>query len=141
MTGTTTNTAGGRGWNIGLWVTQGLLALFYGFAGINKITQPMEALAAMGMKYAIDYPKLLTRFVGTMEILGALGIILPALTRVMPRLTLLAALGFTAIQILAIGLHAMRGETGQTLPINLVALALSLFVLWGSTSKAPISPR
>lgn len=141
MTDTTSNATGGAGWNIGLWVTQVVLAAFYGFAGFSKVSQSMESLAAMGISYATDYPELLTRFVGTMELLGAIGIIVPALARIMPRLTPLAALGFSAIQVLAIGLHAMRGETGQTLPINLVALALSLFVLWGRTQKAAILPR
>lgn len=141
MTDVTSGAAGRNWWNIGLWVAQVLLAAFYGFAGFNKVSQPMDALAAMGMTYAVDYPDLLTRFVGTVELLGAAGIILPALTRIMPGLTPLAAVGFSVIQVLAIGLHAVRGETGQTLPINLVALALSLFVLWGRTRKAPISPR
>ena len=141
MTDMTSGTTGRKGWNIGLWIAQIALAGFYGFAGFSKVSQPMEALAAMGMSYAVDYPDLLTRFVGTAELLGAIGIILPALTRIMPGLTPLAALGFSVIQVLAIGLHAMRGETGQTLPINLVLLALSLFVLWGRTRKAPIAPR
>jgi putative oxidoreductase len=141
MTDVSSTVSGRAGWNIGLWAAQVLLAGFYGFAGFNKVSQPMDALAAMGMTYAVDYPDLLTRFVGTVELLGAVGIILPALTRIMPGLTPLAAVGFSVIQVLAIGLHAMRGETGQTLPINLVALALSLFVLWGRTRKAPISPR
>lgn len=141
MTDLTSGTTGRKGWNIGLWVAQIALAGFYGFAGFSKVSQPMDALAAMGMSYAVDYPELLTRFIGTAELLGAIGIILPALTRIMPGLTPLAALGFSVIQVLAIGLHAMRGETGQTLPINLVLLALSLFVLWGRTRKAPIAPR
>ena len=141
MTDVTSGATGRTGWTIGLWVVQVLLAAVYAFAGFNKVSQPMDALAAMGMAYAIDYPDLLTRFVGTMELLGAVGIILPALTRIMPGLTPLAALGFSAIQVLAIGLHAMRGESAQTLPMNLVLLALSLFVLWGRTRKAPISPR
>ena len=131
---------GGRGWNIGLWVGQGALALFYGMAGFMKLTQPIEGLVASGMSYAGDYPELLTRFIGTMEVLGALGVILPAATRIAPRLTPLAALGFCVIQVLAMGLHTMRGEYFM-LPFNLVLLALSLFVAWGRTSKAPITAR
>lgn len=128
-------------WNIGLWVVQVLLAAAYAMAGLMKLTQPMDALAAMGMSYAIDYPEMLTRFIGTMEILGAIGIILPAATRILPQLTPLAALGFAVIQVLAIGMHAMRGETAMTLPANLVLLALALIVIWGRTVKAPIAPR
>ncbi|HWV20173.1 MAG TPA: DoxX family protein [Devosia sp.] len=127
-------------WNIGLWVAQVILAAVYVMAGFMKLTQPIDALVASGMSYAGDYPELLTRFIGTMEVLGALGIILPAATRIAPRLTPLAALGFSIIQILAIGLHSSRGEF-QVLPVNLVLLALSLFVLWGRLRKAPIAPR
>ncbi|RYE58850.1 MAG: DoxX family protein [Hyphomicrobiales bacterium] len=127
-------------WNIGLWVAQVVLAAVYVMAGFMKLTQPIDALVASGMAYAGDYPALLTRFIGTMEVLGAIGIILPAATRIMPKLTPLAALGFSTIQILAIGLHSMRGEF-QVLPVNLVLLALSLFVLWGRLRKAPIAPR
>ena len=131
---------GSRGWNIGLWVGQGALALFYGMAGFMKLTQPIEGLVASGMSYAGDYPELLTRFIGTMEVLGALGVILPAATRIALRLTPLAALGFCVSQVLAMGLHVMRGEYFM-LPFNLVLLALSLFVAWGRTSKAPITAR
>ena len=127
-------------WNIGLWVAQVILAAVYVMAGFMKLTQPIDALVASGMSYAGDYPELLTRFIGTMEVLGALGIIVPAATRIAPRLTPLAALGFSIIQILAIGLHSSRGEF-QVLPVNLVLLALSLFVLWGRLRKAPITPR
>lgn len=127
-------------WNIGLWVAQVILAAVYIMAGLMKLTQPIDALVASGMAYAGDYPELLTRFIGTMEVLGAIGIILPAATRIAPFLTPLAALGFATIQVLAIGLHTMRGEF-QVLPVNLVLLALSLFVLWGRLRKAPISPR
>ena len=140
MTETTIGTTGRNGWNIGLWAAQVLLAAFYGFAGFNKVSQTMESLGAMGMSYATDFPELLTRFIGTMEILGAIGIILPALTRIMPRLTPLAALGFSVIQVLAMGVHLSRGELG-VLPMNLVLLALSLFVLWGRERQAPISAR
>ena len=127
-------------WNIGLWVAQAVLAAVYVMAGFMKLTQPIDALVASGMGYAGDYPELLTRFIGTMEVLGAIGIILPAATRIAPFLTPLAALGFSTIQVLAIGLHTMRGEF-QVLPVNLVLLALSLFVLWGRLRKAPIAPR
>ena len=127
-------------WNIGLWVAQVILAAVYIMAGLMKLTQPIDALVASGMAYAGDYPELLTRFIGTMEVAGAIGIILPAATRIAPFLTPLAALGFSAIQVLAIGLHSMRGEF-QVLPVNFVLLALSLFVLWGRLRKAPIAPR
>lgn len=136
----TRGAASPRVWTIGLWVVQALLAAFYAMAGSMKLTQPIESLVASGMAYAADYPELLTRFIGTMELLGAIGIILPAATRVLPGLTPLAALGFSVIQVLAMGVHISRGEF-MVLPMNLVLLALALFVVWGRTRKAPISAR
>ena len=140
MTDTTSGTTGRNGWNIGLWAAQILLALFYLYAGYNKLTQPIEALAAMSMGFVLFVPEWLTRFIGLAEVLGAIGLVLPAATRIQPRLTPLAALGLTTIQVLAILLHVSRGEF-SVLPLNLVLIALSLFVLWGRSRKAPISAR
>lgn len=127
-------------WQIGLWAAQILLAAFYGFAGILKTFMPPEALPAMGLNYATQIPFLLLRFIGICELAGAIGILLPALTRIKPSLTPLAALGFVAIQILAIAFHIYRGET-EVLPMNLVALSIATLVVWGRTRKLPITPR
>lgn len=140
MTDVTSGAAGRNWWNIGLWVAQLLLALVFGAAGVMKLFQPIEALGAM-MTWVTVTPDLLVRFIGLVELAGALGMILPALTRILPFLTPLAALGFAIIQVLAIVVHASLGETAMSLPMNLVLLALSLFVVWGRARKAPISPR
>jgi uncharacterized membrane protein YphA (DoxX/SURF4 family) len=140
----TTDVAGGtrrNWWTIALWAAQVLLAVAYIMAGGMKISQPMAGLAAMGMGYATALPEAFVRFVGTMEILGAIGLILPAATRILPILTPLAAVGLSVVQVSAIVLHATRGETAMTLPVNLLLLALSLFVLWGRWSKAPVVAR
>ena len=140
MTEMTGGVTGRNGWTIGLWAAQVLLALFYLYAGYNKLTQPIDALAAMNMGFVLFVPEWLTRFIGLAEVLGAAGLILPAATRILPRLTPLAALGLSTIQVLAILLHASRGEF-TVLPLNFVLLALSLFVLWGRERKAPITAR
>lgn len=127
-------------WSIGLWVAQVLLALLFAFAGYTKLVTPIADLATM-MAWAPTFPEWLVRVIGLLEIAGALGIILPAATRVLPWLTPLAALGFAVIQVLAIGLHAMRGESAMTLPLNLILLALAILVVWGRWQKAPIAPR
>jgi len=71
---------------------------------------------------------------------GGIGILLPSLTRIQPRLTLLAALGCAALQVCAVVFHVSRGEAANT-PFNSVLVGLSLFVFWGRRSKAPIAPR
>lgn len=131
---------GGLGWNIGLWAAQLALAGLFGMAGSMHAFQSPEALAQMGIGWAQSAPLALVRFIGFAELAGVVGILLPALTRIRPSLTPLAALGFAIIQVLAIPVHLFRGEAA-VLPFNLVLLALSLFVLWGRRSKAPIEPR
>lgn len=131
----------GKGWQIGLWSAQIVLALIFGMAGVLKITMAPEALSSMGIAWAADVPVLLVRFIGIVELAGAIGVILPAFTRIRPMLTPLAAAGFATIQVLAIGFHATRGETAATLPINIVLLGLAVFVVWGRFHKAPIQPR
>jgi hypothetical protein len=129
-----------KGWTIGLWASQVLLAAMFGFAGFNKLTQSADALVAMGMGWVSVSPIELVRFIGFAEVAGALGMILPVAMRIMPYLTPLAALGFAVIQVLAMGVHAVRGEF-MVLPVNLVLLAVSLFVFWGRTKKVPVAPR
>jgi hypothetical protein len=71
---------------------------------------------------------------------GGVGLLLPALTRIKPGLTVAAALGCTVLQALAIAFHISRGEVAMT-PVNFTFLALSVFVLWGRGRKAPIPAR
>jgi uncharacterized membrane protein YphA (DoxX/SURF4 family) len=128
-------------WQIGIWSAQILQFLAFGPFGLMKTFLSPEALVGMGLSFARDVPYWLLRFIGISELAGSLGIVLPALTRVMPFLTPLAALGFVTIQVLAIGFHIMRGEFAMMVPLNFALLGLSLFVLWGRTRKLPISPR
>ncbi len=128
-------------WNAALWVVQVFLALMFIFAGYTKMTNTPEALAeSMGWGWALAWPAWFILFLGVAEILGGIGVILPALTRIMPWLTPLAALGFVVVQIAAIVLHASRGEI-EVLPFNLVLLVASLFVIWGRSRKRPIASR
>ncbi len=131
----------GTGWQIGFWAAQVLLALFYGFIGFMKVTTAPAVLSTMGVAWAADVPLWLLRFIGVAELAGAVGLILPALTRILPVLTPLAATGLATLQILAIVFHATRGETAMTLPLNIVLLVLALFVMWGRFRKAPIRSR
>ncbi|MQB46004.1 DoxX family protein [Rhizobium sp. ICMP 5592] len=128
-------------WAILFWIAQLILASLFGLAGVMKTFMAPEALAASGINYATELPYWLLRFIGICELSGAIGIVLPTLTRILPRLAPLAALGFVMIQVLAIGFHAVRGELAMALPLNIVLLSLSLFVLWGRSKKLPVLPR
>ncbi|MEZ2223838.1 DoxX family protein [Rhizobium sp. RCC_161_2] len=125
---------------ISLWTVQTLLFVTFLVFGYQKLFMPAEALAAMwGTPWPTQYPTLL-RLTGIVDAAGGLGILLPAFTRIQPRLTVLAALGCAVLQIFAITFHASRGEFAA-LPLNFVLLPLVVFVLWGRGKKAPISPR
>ena len=122
--------------HIGLWVAQVLLFLAFMGAGGMKLVTPAEELLKLDPTQLIP----LTRFIGTAEVLGALGMILPAASRIRPGLTPLAALGLFTIMVLASGVVVMRGDT-QTIPVVVILGALAAFVAWGRWKKAPIAPR
>ena len=125
--------------HITLWVVQILLGAAFTMVGAMKLTQPIAALAAnMGWPGAV--PPALVRFIGASELLGGLGMILPAATRMTPQLTPLAAAGLTAIMALAALFHVSRGEL-NLMPINVIIGGLAAFVAWGRWSKVPILRR
>jgi hypothetical protein len=74
------------------------------------------------------------------ELAGALGLILPAVTRIKPWLTPLAAAGCAIIMALAVPFHVMRGES-NVIGMHVIVVGLSLFVAWGRFRKAPIASR
>lgn len=122
--------------NIALWVVQGLLALAFLAAGGMKAFSSPADLIASGM--TMDLTAL--RIAGFAEVAGALGLILPAALRILPKLTALAAALLALVMALGAGAHIMRGEYGSIVA-PLVLGALCLFVAWGRTKAVPIAPR
>lgn len=125
--------------NIALWAAQLLLAIAFGMAGFLKSTQPIDALAPQ-MEWVAAVPVWLVRFIGVSELAGAAGLVLPALTRIKPALTPLAAAGLVAVMVLASLFHVTRGELGA-LPVNAVLGGIAAFIAWGRHSKIPIRSR
>lgn len=128
-----------KGMNIGLWVVQALLAVSFGMAGAMKALTPIAELSN-SLPWVSEDLALLVRFIGVSELLGAVGLILPAALRIQPKLTPLAAAGIVLIMVLASGFHALRGEFASV-PVNLVLGGMAAFVAWGRLKKAPIEPR
>ena len=116
--------------SIALWICQILLALVFGYSGLMKSTKAEKELVAMGQTGVENLSPSLIRFIGIMEILGVVGIILPRLSGILPILTPLAATGFAVIMILAAIVHFRRSEK-KTLLLNLLILVLSGFVAAG----------
>lgn len=134
------STAPSKGWHIGLWVAQIALAALYAMAAYMKLLMAPADLVAMGLLWVENAPLLFVRAIGFAELLGVIGLILPAATRIRPQLTVSAAFGLLIIQILAIGFHVVRAEF-DVLGFNALYVALCVFVMWGRSLKAPIAPR
>ena len=115
--------------NIALWIVQVLLLGMFGMAGVMKTF--MTAKAKETLPWAKESSDIFVRFVGISELLGALGMFLPILTGIMPWLTALAAVGFAIIQILAIFTVHVPKKEYNVLPMNVVLMALAIFVAWG----------
>ena len=115
-----------------LWVVQILLALLFLFAGGTKLF--MSAAQLTGQT---QMPAWFLRFIGVMEILGGLGLVLPGMLRIRTPLTPLAAAGLSIIMIGAVGVTIQTvGATTALLP--LVTGALTLFVAYGRWRLAPL---
>lgn len=122
--------------NIGLWIAQGLLALMFIMAGAMKLSQPIEALAE-SLPWVTSVPAALVKFIGISELLGGLGLLLPALLRKKPILTVWAARGLAAVMLLATIFHISRGEY-SAIGMTLIIMVIALFIAWGRSKKAPI---
>jgi uncharacterized membrane protein YphA (DoxX/SURF4 family) len=115
--------------NSALWVVQVLLAAAFVFVGVKKVFQYDRAKTSL--------PRHLVTFIGVSELLGGLGLLLPALTGILPWLTPLAAVGLAIIMILAGIFHATRGEASGIIS-NVVILALTVFVAYGRFVVLPL---
>jgi uncharacterized membrane protein YphA (DoxX/SURF4 family) len=123
-----------------LWIVQVLLALLFLFAGGTKLVIPPDVLASMGSPNQIPLPGWFVRFIGVAEVLGALGLILPALLRIKPWLTPLAAAGLVVIMVGATVLTvAADGFAAGVVP--LVVGLLSAFIAYGRLRLAPHPAR
>ncbi|WP_406065811.1 DoxX family protein [Streptomyces sp. NBC_01077] len=116
--------------NIAYWIVAGLLALFYLYAGAMKVIRSRDRLRPM-MAWVDRIPLLAVRALGTVEILGAAGLILPPLTGIAPWVALPAAFGFLLLQIGAIAVHLTGEDRRITLNVGLVGTAA--VVTWLAT--------
>ena len=115
--------------NLALWVAQAFLALVFAAAGGMKLTRPPADVRA-SIPAVADFGDGTLRLIGLLEVLGALGVVLPWALGVAPWLTPLAALGLGATMVGAALTHLRRGEW-SSVAMNAVLLGLALFVAWG----------
>ena len=110
-----------------LWIVQALLAAIFLVTGMTKLTQPRLKMAAGPMRWAGDVTDAQFRAIGVVEVLGAIGLIVPAALGIAPLLTPLAALGLVLTMVGAIRTHVRYAEADR-LVVPIVVLALALFV-------------
>jgi uncharacterized membrane protein len=115
--------------NVFLWVLQGVLAAVFAGSGVMKMSQRKEALAPR-LPWVADFSAGTVRFIGAVEVLGAVGLILPAATGVVPVLTPIAAVGLGVTMVLAAVTHVRRKELSGVV-VNVVLLALLVIVALG----------
>ena len=117
--------------NLALWGVQILVFISFATAAWMKITFPIPKLAGI-WSWAGALSPFEVRGLGVIDLLGGLGLVLPMLTGIGPRLTVAAAVGCAVLQVCAASFHVMRGEAG-VISVNIVLLAMVLFIAWGRT--------
>jgi uncharacterized membrane protein len=116
--------------NIALWIVQGLLAVVFAGSGVVKATRDRKRLFDDGITWVEDFPAWAVKAIGVLEILAAVGLVLPAATGVAPMVTPLAAVGIALLMAGACVVHFRRGEL-PFIGVTVALLAAAVFVAWG----------
>ena len=117
--------------NIALWIAAGLLAVAMLGAGLMKLVRRPDQLKAAGMGWVDHFPPAAPKVIGLLEVLGAIGLIVPALTGIAPVLVPLAASGIALLMIGALITHLRLRDPFKDAVPSLVLALLALFVAWG----------
>lgn len=113
---------------IAFWIVTGLLALAYLGAGLMKLARPKQALASSGMSWTEDFTTGPVKLIGLVEIIGALGLVLPVLLNVAPVLAPIAAIALAALMAGAVVVHIGRKEP-VVAPLVLAVLSIVSAIL------------
>jgi hypothetical protein len=117
--------------NLALWIVAGLLAAVL-LVSTSKMFVPREKIAAVGHagEWVMDFSPGALRAIGTLELLAAAGLILPAALDITPILVPVTA---TCVALLFAGAATMRLRRGEkaTIVPDLIYLVLAVFVAWG----------
>jgi uncharacterized membrane protein YphA (DoxX/SURF4 family) len=126
----------GKGLHYTLWTLQVLLALLFLFAGISKLVTPADKLAAMAPQFSVNF----LRFIGVVETLGGLGMVLPGLLKIKTWLTPLAAAGLVIVMIGAV-VVSYQGMGLKGVPVPLLTGIVAAFVAYGRWRLWPLPER
>lgn len=122
--------------NVVLWILQVLLAVAFFAHGMMMLVPPPEVAVQMNA----FLPRWFSLFIGASEVAAAIGLILPAVTRIQPWLVGAAALGIVIVMISATGLHVVRGEYGSA-GVTFVLLVMAAVVARARWGRYAIAPR
>jgi len=125
--------------NIILWIAQVLLAGMFLMSGFMKVAQPIAELSKM-LPWASEMPTGVVRFIGLSELAGGIGLLLPSILRIKPKLTAWAAVGLVVVMAFATVFHISRGET-SVIGMNIVLMLIAVFIAWGRFKKVPIAEK
>lgn len=116
--------------NVLLWIGQALLSIIFLVSGVNKATLSEKQLIAKGQTGVVGIRDYVIHSIGVMEILGAVGVIVPWITGIMPVFTPVAAICFSILMLLAAPIHYRLKEPRNVL-INILIFILAVFVAIG----------
>lgn len=130
------NSNNNKAMHITLWIFQIILGGMFIMAGVMKSTGSIAELAAK-MTWVNDFSAPMVRFVGISELLGGIGLILPSLLRIQPKLSIWAAIALAVVMLLAIIYHIVKNEAQLMAPSVIMGI-LAVFIAWGRSKKAII---
>jgi hypothetical protein len=116
--------------NLALWIVASVLAAVFAGSGLLKLLVSKDKIVQSGQGWAQDFSPTSIRLMGVAEVLGAIGVILPAVVHIAPVLVPLAAIGLGLFMVGAAAVNARRKDVAL-IGVNLVLLALAIFVAWG----------
>lgn len=126
--------------NAALWIVQCFLCLAFLVTGSMTLVRPPAEMAEGGLLFVNYFPLWFVRFIGLAEVTGAIGLVLPSLTRFQPHLTPVAAWALALLMAGALGFHLFLGRVSGSVPAVIVGI-LAAFVGYGRGFIAPIAAR
>ncbi len=126
--------------NTVIWILQGMIAMMFLMAGFMKVTQSKDELKIKGkgrMDWVEDLSIKNIRLIGIVEVLAAIGLILPQWTGILPWLTPVSAAGLVLTMMGSMILHMRRGDGVKSISVNIMLLLLAAFVAYGRDALVP----
>jgi uncharacterized membrane protein YphA (DoxX/SURF4 family) len=127
--------------NIALWILQGFLAAIFLIAGAIKVIKSKDELKVLGgekMNWVDSISAVSVKLIGTIEVLAAIGLILPQLTGILPWLVPLTAFGLVLTMIGAVMLHQRRGDGPKAIVQVIILLVMAACTTYGRFDSIPV---